>query len=281
MLIKEKMLQHDIELIMDNLLEIAKIAATEAGKILLEHFGKIDKSDIRNKSKNDFLSFVDEGSEKKIIEIIRSSFPDHEILAEESGTDEIKNPYRWIIDPLDGTTNYLHSIPVFAVSIAVEFENEIIAGVVYNPIQKEMFWAEKGNGAFCNGLPISVSSTSSLDESLIATGFPFKSKHLLKDYLGVFKNIFEHSIGARRLGAAAIDLAYVASGKFDGFWEIGLKPWDMAAGVILITEAGGTITDFWSKPNFMNSSYVIATNSKIHESIGEIIRDGFPFYQPI
>ena len=265
----------------NSLLETAKTAAIEGGKILLEHFGKVNKADIRKKSETDFLSFVDESSEKKIIEIIRANFPDHEILAEESGTDKINNPYRWIIDPLDSTANYLHSIPVFAVSIAVEHNSEIIAGVVYNPIIDEMFWAEKGCGAFCNGSRINVSTTPTLDESFIATGFPFKSKHVLKEYLGVFSAVFKRCIGARRLGSAAIDLAYIAAGKFDGFWEAGLKPWDMAAGAILIIEAGGAITDFWGKPNYLNSSYVLASNRKIHESLGEIIREGFPFYLPI
>ncbi len=266
---------------MNNLMETAKTAAIEAGKILLEHFGKIHKSQIRKKSKNDFLSFVDESSEKIIIEIIRANFPDHEILAEESGTDEVKSPYRWIIDPLDGTTNYLHNIPVCAVSIAVEYQNEIIIGVVYNPITNEMFWAEKGKGAYCNGSPIRVSTTPGLDESFIATGFPFKSKGLLKEYLSVFNAIFNQCIGARRLGAAAIDLAYVAAGKFDAYWEIGLKPWDVAAGAILINEAGGTITDFWDNPNYMHTLCILASNTKIHKILGEIIREDFPFYKPI
>ncbi|KAA3615054.1 MAG: inositol monophosphatase [Calditrichaeota bacterium] len=266
---------------MTNFLETAKTAAIEAGKILTGNFGKVQQSEIRKKSSVDFLSFVDESSEKKIIEIIRSAFPKHEILAEESGTDALKNSYRWIIDPLDGTTNYLHNIPVFAVSIGLEFDDEIICGVVYNPITNEMFWAEKGQGAFFNGKPIRVSQTETLTESFIATGFPFKNKHILKEYLEVFAGIFEQSIGARRLGAAAIDLAYIASGKFDGYWEIGLKPWDMAAGSILIKEAGGTITDFWNKPYYMNSSYVLASNTKIHENLGEIIRRSFPFFKTI
>jgi myo-inositol-1(or 4)-monophosphatase len=182
---------------------------------------------------------------------------------------------------LDGTKNYLNRIPVFAVSIAVEFQNEIIVGIVYDPIHKEMFWSEKGKGAYCNESPISVSLTPVLEESFIATGFPFKSKNILSDYLAVFKAVFDRSIGARRLGAAALDLAYVAAGKFDGYWEIGLKPWDVAAGALLITEAGGTISDFWDKPNYINSSYVLASNAKIHSTLGEIIRQGFPFYQPI
>jgi myo-inositol-1(or 4)-monophosphatase len=266
---------------MDNLLKTAKTAATDAGKILRAHFGRVGTDEIRKKSANDFISFVDESSEKKIIEIIRSKFPDHEILAEESGSSAIKSPYRWIIDPLDGTTNYLHSIPVFAVSIAVEFKDEIVAAVVYNPLTNEMYHAVKDNGAFCNDIPIHVSATSALDESFIATGFPFKSKQILKDYLEVFRSIFDQAIGARRLGAAAIDLAYIAAGKFDGFWEIGLKPWDMAAGALLITEAGGKITDFWDKPNYMNSSYVLASNNKIHDSLGTIIRKSFPYYLPI
>ncbi len=266
---------------MDDLLQTAKTAARDAGKILRAHFGKVDVTDIRKKSANDFISFVDESSEIKIIEIIRSKFPDHEILAEESGSSAIKSPYRWIIDPLDGTTNYLHSIPVFSVSIAVEHNDEIVTAVVYNPLTNEMYWAEKGKGTFCNDQKIHVSTTSTLNESFIATGFPFKAKHMLDDYMHAFRSIFDHAIGARRLGSAAIDMAYVAAGKFDGFWELGLKPWDMAAGALLITEAGGKITDFWDKPNYMNSSYVLASNNKIHDNLGTIIRKSFPYYLPI
>jgi len=256
-------------------------AALAAGRILLDNFGKVKADEIRQKSVADYISYVDETSEKKIIEIIHSDFPDHGILAEESGSDKQQNDYRWIIDPLDGTTNYLHSIPVFAVSIALEFKGEIICGVIYNPVANELFWAEKGGGSFLNNEPIRVSGTQGLSDSFIATGFPFKIKHLLKKYLKVFEAVFRESVGARRLGAAAIDLAYVACGRFDGFWEIGLNPWDIAAGIIIIEEAGGLVTDFWGTKNNLNCSYLIASNSIIHNSLGEIIRVEFPFYKSI
>ncbi|WDN89796.1 myo-inositol-1(or 4)-monophosphatase [Desulfosarcina sp. BuS5] len=258
------------------MIEKAKKAAREAGKILLKHFGNVPQSAVRKKARNDFISFVDEKSEETIIKIIRSAFPDHAILAEEGGAFENDNPYRWIIDPLDGTTNYLHSIPVFAVSIALEYKNSLIAGVIYSPLSDEIFWASKGEGAFFNGRSISVSGTSILEESFIATGFPFKNKELLSDYLEVFKNIFQKCIGARRIGTAAIDLAYVAAGRFDGFWEIGLKPWDVAAGAIIIEEAGGIVTNFWGGFQYLNNPYIIASNGKIHKEMGEIIKQVFP-----
>ena len=266
---------------MANLIDTAQTAARNAGKILLQHYGKVDKSDIRKKSATDFLSFVDEKAEQSIIETIKNDFNDHAILAEESGADQVQNDYRWIIDPLGGTKNYLNNIPVFAISIGVEYKQEMVAAIVYDPVHDELFSAERGSGAFLNGTRIHVSEKSTLAESFIATGFPFKNKHLLQDYLLVFQNIFDQCVGARRLGAAAIDLAYIACGKFEGFWEIGLNPWDMAAGALLIKEAGGKISDFWDKPYYMNNAYVLATNGHIHNALGEIIREAFPFYKVI
>ncbi|MCB0284190.1 MAG: inositol monophosphatase [Calditrichaeota bacterium] len=266
---------------MNELLNTAQTAAKKAGKILMENFGKVKSADIRKKSQTDFLSYVDEQSEKVIINTIRAAFPDHSILAEESGADNQKNNYTWIIDPLDGTTNYLKSIPVFAVSIAVEFQKEIVAGVILDPVHNDLFYAAKGKGAFLNGNPVRVSQETNINESFFATGFPFKLKHKVPDYLNAFKNLFDHSVGARRMGAAAIDLAYVACGKFDGFWEIGLKPWDMAAGEILIREAGGIVTDFWNQPNHLNNSHLLTGNPEIHRQMGELIRDVFPFYKSL
>lgn len=266
---------------MDSILNTAKEAAEEAGKILLRYFGKVESSEIRKKTENDFLSFVDETAEKKIIDTIHERFSGHTILAEESGDNKATSSYRWIIDPLDGTTNYLKNIPVFAVSIAVEYKDEIVAGVVYDPVHSKMYSAAKNSGAFCNDQPLQTSANSTLESSFIATGFPYKVKHFMPQYTGAFNQIFEKCIGVRRLGAAALDLAYVAAGTFDGFWEMSLKPWDMAAGAILINEAGGKITDFWNQPNYLNSSYVIASNGHIHPYMYEIIREHFPFYQPI
>jgi len=264
---------------MQDFLETAIKAAYESGKILMDNFGKVSKEDIRKKATTDFISFVDESSEKKIIETIFSSFPGHTIFAEEGGVVDKQSDYVWIIDPLDGTTNYLHSIPVFAISIALKHNDETLLGVVYDPVHNDLFYAEKDTGTFLNRKPVRVSQTKDLKESFIATGFPFKSKHKVKGYLDVFHNIFSSCIGIRRMGAAAIDLAYVACGRFEGFWEIGLAPWDVAAGRILISEAGGNVTDFWDNSDFKDSSYILATNSYIHREMGEKIREGFPFYK--
>jgi myo-inositol-1(or 4)-monophosphatase len=260
-------------------LETAQKAAFDAGRILMDNFGKVSKEDIRKKAATDFISFVDESSEKKIIETIRSSFPEHNIYAEEGGNYEKKSNYTWIIDPLDGTTNYLHSIPVFAISIALKHNDQTLLGVVYDPVHNDIFYAENGQGTFLNDTTVNVSQKNKLNESFIATGFPFKSKHKLNNYLSVFRNIFNSCIGMRRMGAAAIDLAYVACGRFDGFWEIGLAPWDIAAGKILVTEAGGRFSDFWNREDFKDSSYTLASNSRIHQELGDIIREGFPFYK--
>ena len=263
------------------MIQIAKEAACSAGEILTEHFGKIPEAAVRQKTKNDFLSFVDEASEKKIVSIIRSAFPNHEFLAEEGGKSGASGDYLWIIDPLDGTKNYLSGIPLFAVSIALQYKEEIILGVVYDPLRKELFSAQKGAGAFLNEQPIRVSGKEKLEQSLIATGFPFKAKHFLPVYLKAFEDIFQQSVGMRRMGAAAIDLAYLAAGRFDGFWEIGLSPWDVAAGALIIGEAGGQVSDFWKKNDFLWNNYILASNGRIHNQIMEIIQKYFTTYQAV
>jgi myo-inositol-1(or 4)-monophosphatase len=263
------------------MIKVAKEAAYAAGKILTKHFKKLPKDAVREKQTNDYLSFVDETSEKTIISIIHKNFPDHSILAEEGGASELSDDYRWIIDPLDGTTNYISGLPVFAVSIALQKGDEIILGVVYDPLQDELFWAEKGKGAYINEKQIHVSDTDNLSGGLIATGFPFKAKHLLKPYLNSFEEIFNTCIGIRRMGAAAIDIAYVAAGRFAGFWELGLSPWDLAAGSVIVKEAGGEISDFWGNPDYMFKNYLIVSNGKIHEQLGEKIRKHFPEYQTV
>jgi len=263
------------------MIELAKQAAFEAGEFLLKHFGNIPEEAIRKKTQNDFLSFVDEQSEQTIIEMIRNRYPEHSFLAEEGGSIENKSPYRWIIDPLDGTKNYLSEIPIFAVSIALEYENELILGVVYEPVRKEMFWAEKGKGAWLNEQPIRVSSKEQLNESLIATGFPFKSKKILPVYLKAFEEIFNQSVGMRRMGAAAIDLAYLAAGRFDGFWELGLNPWDVAAGAVLIREAGGQISDFWGTDKFLFNHYLIASNGAVQDALQTILQKHFNAFKPV
>jgi len=263
------------------MIEVAKKAAYAAGKILIENFRNLPKEAIRQKSRNDFLSFVDESSEKTIISMIHEKYPDHSILAEEGGASDRSTEYRWIIDPLDGTTNYITNIPIFCVSIALQKTDEIILGVIYDPIHDELFWAEKGKGAFINENPIKVSEAKNLSESFIATGFPFKAKKFIPNYLDSFEQIFSKCIGKRRMGSAAIDLAYVAAGRFDGFWELGLSPWDLAAGSIIIKEAGGKLTDFWNGSNYLNNNYLIATNGKIHRELSDIIQSHFPIYKDV
>ncbi len=263
------------------MIEIARQAALEAGSFLLEQYGRVAEKDIRRKTQNDFLSYVDEQSEHIIVETIRSRFTNHTFLAEEGGQSRNKSAYRWIIDPLDGTTNYLSGIPVFAVSIALEYENELVLGIVYDPIRQELFEAQKGRGARLNNKSIEVSKKKVLGESLIATGFPFKTKEFLSSYLKAFEQIFNQSIGMRRMGAAAIDMAYVAAGRFDGFWEIGLQPWDIAAGALLIREARGAVQDFWGSNNFLFDHYLLASNKLIQSEMQEILKLHFPVKKPV
>ncbi|HID38038.1 MAG TPA: inositol monophosphatase [Calditrichaeota bacterium] len=260
------------------MITVAKSAAQAAGKILIENYGKLSPHAIRQKAANDFISFVDEQSEDKIISIIKETYPAHSFLAEESGLQQHSDTYQWIIDPLDGTTNYIHQIPVFAVSIGLKLKDELILGVIYNPVSNEMFWAEKGKGAFLNDSPIQVTNKDDISRCLIATGFPFKAKQHLPAYLEAFAEIFLSCRGMRRMGAAAIDLAYVAAGRFDGFWEFGLSPWDVAAGAVIIREAGGMVSDFWNKPFFLHNNYIVASNGNIHKDLLYKIQKAFPFY---
>jgi len=258
------------------MLNTAKLAAFEAGKILQQYFRKISLADIREKEKNDYLTFVDEQAEKKIIDTIQKQFPDHSILAEESGKQNKDSDYCWIIDPLDGTKNFINGIPVFAVSIALQIKNEIIVSIVLDVMQDDLYFAEKNKGAFLNESVIKVSDEATIEKSLLATGFPFKNKSILTPYMNCFKDIFYHCSGVRRMGAAAIDLAYVASGHFEAFWEVGLNPWDMAGGELLITEAGGKVTDFWNESNHLENSFILASNNKIHDFLLITISKHFP-----
>jgi len=263
------------------MIETAKQAAYAAGDILREHFGRVPEAAVRQKTKNDFLSFVDESSERKIIEVIRSVYPDHAFLAEEQGASTQQSAYRWIIDPLDGTKNYIAGIPVFAVSIALEHEGQLKLGVIYDPMRDEMFAAQEGRGASLNGQPIQVSAKAELSKCLLATGFPFKAKHFLPQYLAAFNGLFLASVGMRRMGAAAIDMAYLAAGRFDGFWEIGLSPWDVAAGTVLIREAGGRVSDFWYGQDFVFNHYLLASNGLIHKEMATILQNHFASFKPV
>ena len=209
-------------------------------------------------------------AEAEIIRIIKATYPDHAILAEESGS-QTGNTLQWIIDPLDGTTNYLHGYPQFSVSIALSRDGVLQQGVIFDPIRNEMFTASRGRGAQLNDRRIRVSNVHKLRDALLGTGFPFRAMHHLDPWLRTFRVMLMQTSGVRRAGSAALDLAYVACGRFDGFWELGLEPWDMAAGCLLIQEAGGLITDFENTQQHLATGNIIAANPNIHSQILDVI----------
>ena len=248
-------------------LNTAVLAAQRAGEFILNNMGKISPSDIDTKQASDFVTQVDRDSEQIIIKTIKDKFTHHSFFAEESGKEIESKNYRWIIDPLDGTTNYIHGYPSFSVSIALEYRGEIITGVIFDPLRNELFTAEKGNGAFLNRTPVKVSAVTELKNSLITTGFPFRKKECIDMYLKLFKNIFNGVSDIRRAGSAALDLAYLASGRCDGFFEIGLSPWDIAAGSLIIKEAGGIVTDFGGGAAYLATGNIVAGIPAIHKEI--------------
>ncbi|OGT21274.1 MAG: inositol monophosphatase [Gammaproteobacteria bacterium RBG_16_57_12] len=256
---------------MNPMLNIAIRAARRAGSIITRNIDFIDRLDVSAKSQNDFVSDVDRQAEEEIIAVLRKAFPSHGILAEESGASQ-GDDYLWIIDPLDGTTNFLHGFPQFSVSIALQCKGRLELGVVYDPLRQELFTAERGAGAKLNDRRIRVSKLRGLDGALLGTGFPFKHHQHLDAYLATFKALSPMTSGIRRAGSAALDLAYVAAGRLDGFWAIGLSPWDMAAGVILIREAGGLAGDFAAGDDFMDTGNLIAGNPKVYHAIYQTIK---------
>jgi myo-inositol-1(or 4)-monophosphatase len=249
---------------------IALKAVKEAGKILMDGLGRIHE--INYKHEIDLVTEIDRLSEERIITIIKEKYPDHEILAEEGGKRKGSSIYRWIIDPLDGTTNYAHGYPCFCISIALEENGEVIYGVVYDPTRKEFFIGEKGKGATLNDKPIFVSHTEMLDHSLLCTGFPYDIREGKETNLDHFQRFSMKSQAVRRDGAAALDLCYVASGRFDGYWELKLSPWDVAAGSLMVKEAGGMVTDFEGKKFNLTSSKILASNGRIHREMVEVLR---------
>lgn len=251
------------------ILDVALKAAEEASKVLMEYFGKLSSLEIEEKSKNDYVTEADKKSEMVIIKTIQGYFPQHTIIAEESGGKE-GNEWKWYIDPLDGTKNFIHGLPVFCVSIGVEREDELVAAVIGAPALGEVYVAEKGSGAYCNGKRINVSNRP-FDEALVATGFPFRGKNLLDDYLVCFKEVFLKVSGVRRCGSAAMDLAYTAKGVFDGFWEMSLHPWDIAAGVLLVEEAGGVVSDFKGEKGYLESGNIIGASKNTYAGLYEIV----------
>ncbi len=251
-------------------LNIAVKAARRAGGIIIRATHDIDRIKVSAKRDKDFVTEIDCAAEEAIIRVLRESYPDHAILAEESGASG-ESDYLWIIDPLDGTTNFIHGFPQFCVSIALAVKGVMTHAVVYDPTRNELFTASKGAGAYLNDRRIRVSKRVRLDESLIGTGFPYRVFEHVDAYLGMFRDIMQKTAGIRRPGAAALDLAYVAAGRLDAFWEIGLSPWDMAAGSLLITEAGGLVGDLSGESDYMQTGNIIGGNPKVFVQLLQLV----------
>lgn len=246
------------------MLNIALKAARAACTIMNRASDNLSSLEVHKKAHHDYVSEVDMACERTIIDILREAYPTHQILAEETGvTGPEKSAFQWIIDPLDGTTNFLHGFPQYAISIALKRENEVIEAVVADPVANEVFTATRGVGAFVNGRRLRVSKRSQMAEALVGTGFPFRRTDDYDAFLKVFKEVAQSTSGLRRAGAASLDLAYVAAGRLDAFWEANLKSWDMAAGSLLVLEAGGLVTDFKGESDYLEKGQIIAGTPKI------------------
>jgi myo-inositol-1(or 4)-monophosphatase len=245
------------------------------GKFIAEEAGKFSKGDIELKGYNNFVTYVDKESERRLIEELSLIIPESAFIAEENTVEQSTAEYTWIIDPLDGTTNYIHHLPVYSVSIALMHDNELVAGIVYEINNDECFYAWKGGGAFLDHRKIQVSDRKELSQALMATGFPYHDYSLLDNYLRLFRESMQKTRGIRRLGSAAVDLAYVACGRFDGFFEYGLNPWDVAAGALIVKEAGGMVCNFSSGDEYLFKKEIVATNGHIHHEFMDMVKNWF------
>jgi myo-inositol-1(or 4)-monophosphatase len=259
---------HDFE----RFLTVSRQAAHSAGALLCEHWQQ--PKQITYKGAIDLVTSVDRDCERLVVGLLGQNFPDHSIVAEEETNHAgDSRGYRWIIDPLDGTTNFAHAYPHFAISIALEYESEMILGLVYDPLRRARFEAQRGAGATLNGAPIRVSKVNELDKALLATGFPYDRRDHPDFYLSFFKAFMLRSQGIRRNGSAALDLCYVACGRIDGFWELKLRPWDVAAGALIVAEAGGKLSDFSANDFSIHGNETLATNGLIHDEMLEVLRE--------
>lgn len=254
------------------MLNFAIRVAQDAGRLLRDRLGTT--IDISHKGAINIVTDVDLASEKLIREAIAIHYPRHQVLAEEGGLAETSSEYRWVVDPLDGTTNYAHGYPVFAVSIALEYQGETVLGVVYDPMRQELFAAERGSGAVLNNRSIRVSTTDTLIRSMLSTGFPYDIKTSSLTNLDHWSNFAMNAQALRRDGAASLDLCYIACGRYDGFWELNLSPWDTAAGALIVAEAGGRVTDFRGGEFSNYKPEIVASNGLIHERMIEVIAGG-------
>jgi myo-inositol-1(or 4)-monophosphatase len=253
------------------MLNIAVKAARRAGSVINRASRDLEGVTVTRKRQNDFVTEVDHAAEAAIIEVLRKAYPGHAILAEESGATG-RSEYEWVIDPLDGTTNFIHGFPQYAVSIALRHRGVLEQAVVYDPGRNELFTATRGRGAFLNDRRIRVSKRAKLAESLIGTGFPFRDLNHLDEYMAAFNVVTRETAGIRRAGAAALDLAYVAAGRLDGFWEIGLSAWDMAAGALLILEAGGLVSDFDGESDYLDRGHIVCGAPKVFAPLLHVVQ---------
>lgn len=252
---------------------LGRLLLQEAGTLIRERLLRPEKLSIEAKAAFDFVTDVDRECERLMVRSIQRRYPDHTIVAEESHNNPIGDGITWIIDPLDGTTNFIHSFPFFAVSVAVTIRGRPVLGWVLDPVRQELFEAVAGRGAFLNGRRIQVRKSAALDDALVATGFPFRERTQLDPYLAAFAAIFKRVGGIRRAGAAALDLAYLAAGRVDGFWEIGLKPWDVAAGILLIEEAGGRVSDFLGGSQALSIGHILAGTASVYPLIRQAVSE--------
>jgi len=261
----------DLINIQQQTIEVVKKAAI----FIQSEIGKINNNDIETKSLNSLVTYVDKHAEMILVNELKKIIPNATFLTEENTVEQTKGEWQWIIDPLDGTTNFIHQIPIFAISVGLQHNDEMVVGVVYEINRNECFYASKNNGAFLNGNPIQVSKTAALSDSLIATGFPYYDYDLLENYIHVFKKLMTSTRGMRRLGSAAIDLCFTACGRFDAFFEYSLSPWDVAAGALILQEAGGEIYDFKGENNWLHGRQILGSNPNISIEILKIIKDEF------
>jgi myo-inositol-1(or 4)-monophosphatase len=250
---------------------IAQRAARKAGMLIMRHLDRVDSLKVTVKQRNDFVSDVDQLAELEIVHSIRKAYPDHAFLGEEGGAQG-EGDHVWVIDPLDGTTNFLHGFPHFAVSIALKVRGRLEAAVVYDPFKQESFSAARGDGAYVNERRIRVSRRVGLEGALIATGFPFRTQGHLPRFLNILREVLSQTAGVRRAGSAALDLAYTAAGRVDGYWEYGLKEWDIAAGALLVKEAGGLVCDFEGAEGYLQSGNIVCGAPKVLKSLLPLIQ---------
>ena len=258
-----------------NLCQQARTVVTDTGAFIKEQLGKVKQDSIETKALNSLVSYVDKEAEKKLVEGLGKLIPGATFLTEEETVVQEEGDFRWIIDPLDGTTNFLHQLPIFSVSVALQDKGQLVIGIVYEINQDECFYAWKGGGAFMNDHSIQVSSTPKLADALTATGFPYYNYDKMDLYIEVLRHFMQHTRGIRRLGSAAVDLAYVACGRFDFFYEYSLNAWDLAGGALIVQEAGGIVTDFSGGDNYLFGQELIAGSSQIHPEVLKYIKSVF------